>query len=284
MRIHTENTTSFIHNLTTAISKDHKSLEAWHCLHIGHNEENIAGCRTAIISQIKKTHTDIDCDLVHCADNDVLFISRDLQDAQLYAIADEFINAASLSEGTTSGCTFYDMSTDWKNVRELLLTKTDASRPALQKANTHNFGETAALEAIFAEAKKLRKARMPLHIMVVEDDPLTRRITASAFKENYAIITAANAHDAVANYLLHAPDIVFLDIGLPDASGFDVLHQIMASDKDAYVVMFSSNSYLDNVTTALASGASGFIAKPFKKEKMRQYIRNGALHHRKQSM
>jgi DNA-binding NtrC family response regulator len=117
--------------------------------------------------------------------------------------------------------------------------------------------------------------------MVVEDDPLTRRLVANAFKQDYALITAATAQEAVMNYLIHAPDIVFLDIGLPDANGFNVLHQIMTSDPDAYVVMFSGNSYLDNVTNALSNGAAGFISKPFKKDKMFQYIQESSRHHHK---
>lgn len=125
---------------------------------------------------------------------------------------------------------------------------------------------------------------MPLHVMLVEDDPLTRRLVTGAFKENYALITAESAEEAVANYLLHAPDIVFLDIGLPDASGLQVLQSIMDSDPEAYVVMFSGNSYLDNVTTALGIGASGFVGKPFKKEKMRHYIEDSALHHNKYAL
>ena len=147
--------------------------------------------------------------------------------------------------------------------------------------DTHNFGEIASLQEVFAEAKKRRKGRQPQYVMVVEDDPLTRRIVSQAFKENYAMIAAANAHEAVADYLLYAPDVVFLDIGLPDASGFAVLKQIIACDPDAYVVMFSSNHYPENVSRAMDAGASGFIAKPFRKESLHDYIHGSAIHHRK---
>jgi DNA-binding NtrC family response regulator len=145
----------------------------------------------------------------------------------------------------------------------------------------HDFGEITSLQEVFNEAKKRRKGRQPQYVMVVEDDPLTRRIVSQAFKENYALITAQNAHEAVADYLLHAPDVVFLDIGLPDASGFDVLKQIIACDPDAYVVMFSSSHYPENVSKAMDEGASGFIAKPFKKESLSGFIRSSAVHHHK---
>ncbi|MFZ4541323.1 MAG: response regulator [Rickettsiales bacterium] len=145
----------------------------------------------------------------------------------------------------------------------------------------HDFGEITSLIDVFNEAKKRRKTRYPQYVMVVEDDLLTRRILSHAFKENYALILTQNAHEAVADYLLYAPDVVFLDIGLPDASGFDVLKQIIACDPDAYVVMFSSNHFPDNVSKAMDAGASGFIAKPFKKENLSGFIRGSATHHQK---
>jgi CheY-like chemotaxis protein len=278
MRIHNE---GFIQALAVSISKDPASLENWHFLHVENAQETSFDWIETILKQMKPMHKDVDCDVVHCADNDVLFISRNLHNDQFHEIASELTDAAFLQAGGQSEVVHYDLFRDWRIVRELLFAKTTEVQASVPKPKQHNFGEIASLEAMFSEAKKLRKARLPLHVMVVEDDPLTRRMVAGAFKENYALITAENAEEAIANYLLHAPDIVFLDIGLPDASGFDVLHQIMEIDPDAYVVMFSGNSYLDNVTNALSSGASGFIAKPFKKEKMRQYIHDSAVHHRK---
>ncbi len=144
-----------------------------------------------------------------------------------------------------------------------------------------NFGEVGSLREVFAHAKKLRQNRSPQFIMVVEDDPITRRIVTNSFKDNYALITAQNAQEAVADYMMYAPDVVFLDIGLPDSSGFEVLDLLVACDPDAYVVMFSSHDHPDIVKKAKKSGASGFVSKPFKKEDMRGYILSSAYHHNK---
>lgn len=143
------------------------------------------------------------------------------------------------------------------------------------------FGEIGALQDLFLETKQRRRSRHPQYVMIVEDDPVTRRVVSQAFKENYAIISAQNAHEAVSNYLLHAPDVVFLDIGLPDANGFAVLKQIISCDPEAYVVMFSGNDYPDNIAQAFCEGAMGFVAKPFKKESLSHYIRGSVVHHRK---
>lgn len=281
MRIFSENTESYIQSLAAAISKDPASMENWKCLHIAQNKETPIASFEAMLQKLKEIHCNVDCDMVHCCDNDVLFISRNLQADQLFEIADDLVNTASDPLENKAEIALYDLFRDWRTVRELLLAKAGEPKPPVMQPSLHNFGEVSSLQEVFAEAKKLRKARMPLHVMLVEDDPLTRRLVTGTFKEKYALITAANAEEAIANYLLHAPDIVFLDIGLPDASGLDVLHRIMESDPDAYVVMFSGNSYLDNITVALGRGASGFVAKPFKKEKMQHYIQDSALHHHK---
>ncbi len=147
---------------------------------------------------------------------------------------------------------------------------------------THSeFGEVGSLQEVFAEVKKRRRVRHPAHVLVVEDDPLTRRVVVGALGEAHAMITEENARGAVASYLLHAPDVVFLDIGLPDVDGFSVLDQLMTIDPDAFVVMFSSHDDAQSIHKALTAGAKGFVSKPFKKETLRSYIQGSGVHHHK---
>lgn len=284
MRIHSEKTADFIYTLANAIHKDPKSLEHWCCIHVENANDISPEWIDATLVNLKESYPDIECDVVHCADNDVLFISRHLHDEQICEMADELVNIAAQHCDKQGQVTLYDLYRDWKSACELLLTKIKELNITIPKIHYYNFGELSSVQDVFDDAKKLRKARFPLHVLIVEDDPLTLHIVTQSFKEHYALITATTAQEAVENYIMHAPDIVFLDIGLPDASGMDVLQQIMASDPDAYVVMFSANNYLDNLITALNHGASGFIAKPFKKEKMHLYIQDSAQHHRKSNI
>ena len=275
MRIHNQQADLFVAALAASINKDPSSLEGWLCLHVPQHDDAHYEQVEDVLMRLKARHTDMDCDVVHCTDNDLLLISRALKADALYSLAHEFLaDSADIADTP-----IYDMFYDWRAVHTLLQEKTDASSPAASPNTPYSFNTSASLYEVFVEAKELRKKRDQLWMMVVEDDPLTRRIVSNSFKDHYALITASNAQEAISCYLLHAPDIVFLDIGLPDASGFDVLQHIIAQDADAYVVMFSSNSYLDNVTAALGRGASGFIPKPFKKDKMHYYIMDSALHH-----
>ena len=111
-------------------------------------------------------------------------------------------------------------------------------------------------------------------VLLVEDDPVTRWMVRNALKQDCEFITAPTANKAFALYNSYQPDIVFLDIGLPDKSGHDVLEWIMRNDPGACVVMFSSNDNLDNITNALEEGATGFVKKPFLKESLLHYIHN----------
>ncbi len=284
MRMIKYNFAPYVQSLAVAIEKDPASMENWRCLHIvAHYDDVSYSWFEVMLESLKENHKEIDCDILHCSDNDMFLVTRSMPHAELVEIASELIQSTSSSTGSAVDFTIYDLFQDWHTIRDILLSKTKDSgaKTVALPVTGHQFGEVESLSEVFAEAKKSRGARLPMHVLMVEDDALTRRLVSNSLKEKYALITATNAEEAVANYLLHAPDIVFLDIGLPDANGFDVLQRILTCDPEAYVVMFSANSYLDNVTAALANGAAGFIAKPFKKEKMLHYIESSADHHRK---
>ena len=281
---------AYIYYLATSIGKDPASLESWRCLHV--KAEHLLPARPAPFTpedlmHAARTHYQArECDLICCPDHDFLLVSKSLGEQELAQLGKELADMF-LADCSTVHVHTYDLFYDWRDVRALLLDKAEGTPVSpLPVWNEENMelGEFANLREVFDSMRNVRKARLPLHILLVEDDPITRRLVTQLFKENYAVITAKDGQEALTNYLLHAPDLVFLDINLPDASGFAVLRAILASDPDAYVVMFSGNSYLDNVTHALNMGASGFVPKPFKREKMNHYIEDCAMQHRKNSM
>lgn len=279
MRIIKEDTGNYIHSLVASITRDPASLSAWKCLHL--HPQQPESINLSCFDRLRAEHRKLDCDVVRCADNDILIISRSLNFPALENLAAAL---TSCMVDIAPELAFYDLFEDWREVRALLLDKsTSETLSAMPNVQGFIAGENP-LRTVFASTTQHRKTRKSHYVMIVEDDPMTRRMVSNAFKEQYAVVTAANAQDAVANYLLYAPDIVFLDISLPDASGFDVLKDILAVDPDAYVVMFSGNSYLDNVTSALNTGAAGFVAKPFKKENLVRYVEDSLMHHRKQSL
>lgn len=288
MRIHIKNTQNILHNLAITIEKDPLSVESWHCCHIEILERLLIHFTPKQLLELSKqyqdTFKDCDGDVVFCADGDALIISRNMTSHEMNILAFDMCKSLNLPEDVI--IRHYNLCDHWKSVYSLLLAKSPEAPQQMDlldsiEPRNHPFGEIEALQEVFDGIKQTRPGRNPMHILLVEDDKVTRRLVSNVFKDNYAVITAENAEEAVTNYLLHAPDIVFLDINLPDTNGFDVLHQIIDIDNDAHVIMFSGNSYLDNVTHALTHGAKGFIAKPFKREKLTHYIQEYAeLHHK----
>lgn len=280
MRIFHQQEHSYLAAFAAALKKDPASLEGWWCLYFMPNNEDCVWPQP-VMEKLRQAHTQVDCDIVVCEDGDVICMGQMREPALMYRLAALFMELVDGDGKKKPEYAVYELIKEWRELLVILQSKANNTSIRHPSTQEMDFGDVAALAEVFADAKKRRKSRMPLHMMVVEDDALTRRIVAGTFKEHYAVITAVNAHEAVASYLMHAPDIVFLDIGLPDASGFDVLHRIMKSDPEAYVVMFSGNNYLDNITRALTTGASGFLSKPFRRDRMQSYIEVSALHHHK---
>lgn len=109
-------------------------------------------------------------------------------------------------------------------------------------------------------------------VLLVEDDPVTRWMVRKGLKHDCQLVTAPTANQSFDRFNAFQPDLVFLDIDLPDKSGREVLSWMMRNDPGACVVMFSSNNNLENISETLAEGASGFIAKPFLREDLLHYI------------
>ncbi|MGP9801746.1 response regulator [Rheinheimera sp. NSM] len=67
-------------------------------------------------------------------------------------------------------------------------------------------------------------------------------------------------------------DLVFLDIELPDMNGQQILQQIKLHADKTHVVMVTAHNSVDNVQQSIAAGASGFIAKPFSPQKIKNIV------------
>jgi CheY-like chemotaxis protein len=109
-------------------------------------------------------------------------------------------------------------------------------------------------------------------VLLVEDDPVTRWLVRNALRHECEMVTASTAGKALDLYKTYAPDVVFLDIGLPDRRGTDVLNEIVAHDPAARVVMFTHKDDFDTLATTLADGAVGYITKPFHRNRLLQYL------------
>jgi CheY-like chemotaxis protein len=110
----------------------------------------------------------------------------------------------------------------------------------------------------------MRVSRRNNIVMVVDDDVFVRKVVSDTIREFAEVIEIGDGAKVLQQYKTHMPDMVFLDIHLPNESGLDLLKQIRSFDPSAYVVMLSADSSTNNVTKGSALGIKGFLTKPFK--------------------
>lgn len=120
--------------------------------------------------------------------------------------------------------------------------------------------------------QKHRAARAAAEIMVIEDDVFSRKLVENALSKHYHVTGLGETEQALSSYISLAPNVLFLDINLPNVTGHELLEKVLLLDPSAYVVMLSGNADQSNVTEALKRGAKGFVAKPFTPDKLHQYI------------
>ena len=100
-------------------------------------------------------------------------------------------------------------------------------------------------------------------ILVIEDDPQIRRfLRATLAAEDYQFHEAVTAAEGIAQAAARQPDLVLLDLGLPDRDGLDVIREIRCWSQMPIVVLSARGQEKDKID-ALDLGADDYVAKPF---------------------
>ena len=113
-------------------------------------------------------------------------------------------------------------------------------------------------------------------VLIVDDEPNIRDLLATSLRfAGYEIQTAANGAQAVSAVTESEPDIILLDVMLPDVSGFDILQRVRghAALKHIPIIMLTGKATREDVMFALSAGANGYITKPFEFESLTTSIR-----------
>lgn len=112
-------------------------------------------------------------------------------------------------------------------------------------------------------------------ILIVDDERFIRQTLAGALRSwNYDPLEAASVAEAKSAFAEEEPDVVLLDIDLPDGSGIDILNHIKEQSPETIAVMITGNVDVDNTIAALRGGAHDFIGKPVHLEELRVTLRN----------
>ncbi len=106
-----------------------------------------------------------------------------------------------------------------------------------------------------------------VNILVTDDSAFQRNIIISILKEKgYGFIEASNGADAIEAALREKPDLILLDLYMPDSGGFDFLEEAGRLKLEIPVIMLTSDIQETTKAKCLELGAKGFLTKPVVKE------------------
>ncbi|MEW5803083.1 MAG: sigma-54 dependent transcriptional regulator [bacterium] len=107
-------------------------------------------------------------------------------------------------------------------------------------------------------------------ILVVDDDPeLIWILTEALTKEGYKVFSAEDGKTAIQMARSETPDLILMDISMPDINGIELLGRIKAISKRMAVIMLSAHGEAKTVVNAIHAGADDFIAKPFDNDELK---------------
>ncbi len=116
-----------------------------------------------------------------------------------------------------------------------------------------------------------------MKVLVVDDEKLIRwSLQKSLEKEGFAVSLAGSGRQGLALFSEEQPDIVLLDMQLPDISGLTVLEDIRKGERNAVVIMITAYGDIRTAVKAIKSGAYDFIEKPFDHDKLKIVISKAA--------
>jgi two-component system OmpR family response regulator len=109
----------------------------------------------------------------------------------------------------------------------------------------------------------------PMHVLVVDDEPNIAELLAMALRlEGWEISVAHTGSKAVASARRQRPDVVVLDLMLPDFDGLEVMRKLRASTPDIPVLFLTAKDSVEDRVAGLTAGGDDYVTKPFSLEEV----------------
>lgn len=113
-----------------------------------------------------------------------------------------------------------------------------------------------------------------MKILIAEDDPVTLEALAACIEnEGFSALQATNGRQAIQLWREKNPDLVCLDIMMPELSGYDVCRRIRKSDREIPILFLSAKNQEIDIVAGLEIGADDFIRKPFTRREVMARIK-----------
>ncbi|MGL5010160.1 MAG: sigma-54-dependent transcriptional regulator, partial [Paracoccaceae bacterium] len=125
-----------------------------------------------------------------------------------------------------------------------------------------------------------KAAAAPHEVLLVEDtSSLLMIYEAVLVKAGYAVRAAANAADAMAAFRARRPEVVLLDLEMPDRDGLNVMAEMLRDDPGVTIAVLTSNEGIDRATKAMRNGAHDFLVKPIDEARLIAAVESAAARH-----
>ncbi|MEE4254061.1 MAG: response regulator [Desulfuromusa sp.] len=115
---------------------------------------------------------------------------------------------------------------------------------------------------------------MSKKVLIVDDALFMRTMLRDIFASTdwQIVAEAENGKQAIEEYKIHRPDLVTMDIVMPEMGGIDALKQILSDDPDASIVVCSALGQKNLILDAVNAGAKDFIVKPFQRTQVLEVV------------
>jgi len=120
---------------------------------------------------------------------------------------------------------------------------------------------------------------MPYRMLVVDDTKFMRKmLTDILVQAGHEVVGEAdNGRQAVALFRELKPDVIIMDITMPEMDGIEAIREIRMIDPHAVVLVCSAMSQQEQISDAMKAGANGYLMKPFKPDRVNEVIRTTAI-------
>ena len=117
-------------------------------------------------------------------------------------------------------------------------------------------------------------AKDKVRLLVIDDDPKVSWALSEGLSHNFEILSARDGREGIELVSSQKPELVLLDIMMPNMSGLEVLEKIKTMDSQLDVIMLSGHGDTQNVVESIRKGASEFINKPFDIKEVEIHLQN----------
>ncbi|MDN5896519.1 MAG: response regulator [Nocardioides sp.] len=112
---------------------------------------------------------------------------------------------------------------------------------------------------------------MTTALVIEDDDDIRRLLEVVLAQAGYTVTAAATGQDGLTALTAEAPDLLLVDVGLPDMEGYEVVRQARAQ-QNGHIVMLSARSEEADARRGIEAGADEYLTKPFRPRRLREQL------------